>query len=614
MSQNKKMNSIRGRILIAFLVLCLLTTPLVIFSYNSLKKINTGKSLKERVALFNINRLKANNTFSRIISTDTKIDSFYLFGTTDHIGKYNEFMYSAGRAIEDIATSQYVTDEVVDQRIKNIQLKLAKLKIDNDSIITYLSRRGFRDFGLEGNMRSFIHQLENVEVISLSENLSLRRREKDYFLRDDHQYAKLLNDEAQALIKRMAQNPEQNAKSLAILQGYQESFNAIVALESIIGNENSGLISEVFRLNKELDKEVKTLYEVIDKNLLVLTNSIKSYVLLFFFITVVFAIIFSIVFSGHISRPIQRLISDMALISEKKFKGNILITSDVKVKEINQLTATYNSLINKIRAQINDLNEKNVELKFLNERLQQSEEELKEASRVKDRFFSIISHDLRGHTANVLSLSKLLGPDMGISDKEKEVFTKYLVDTSQNLQLLLDNLLHWAKSQMNDHEISKKSFNLNSLINENISLYMDNAERKGVKICFEPVETSKAYADKDMVDFILRNLLSNALKFTKKGDNIFFKILEVEHDLKIEIQDTGVGMEKNQIKKLLNSNREGFTTKGTQNEVGTGLGFSICMDFVKRNGGQMQINSKVGQGSTFSFTLPTKLTRESIVS
>ena len=596
------------------MLLCLLTTPLVIFSYNSLKKINKGKSLKERVALFNINRLKANNTFSRILDSDTKIDSFYLFGTTDHIRKYDGFMNSAGKALEGIASPQYSEDEIVRQRVNNIQIKLAKLKVDTDSILSYLSQRGFKDYGLEGNMRSFIHRLENVEAITLTENLSLRRSEKDYFLRDDLAYAKMVNDEIQVLYERMSQNPKQNIASMAVLKGYQDSFNAIVKLETVIGNQNKGLISEVYTLNNELDQEVKTLYQVMDSNLLLLTNSIRSYVLLFFVITVVFAIIFSIVFSGHISKPIQQLISDMALIAEKKFKGNVVLTSNVNVREINQLTANYNTLIDKIRTQIDDLNDNNIELNLLNKRLKQSEEELKEASRVKDRFFSIISHDLRGHAGNVLSLSKLLGADSAISEKEKEVFTKYLVDTSQNLQLLLDNLLQWAKSQMNDHDISKKSFNLNSLIAENMSLYQDTAERKGVKVIFKTYETKKAYADKDMVDFIIRNLLSNALKFTKKGDEIVFKVLDLEKYLKIEIQDTGVGMEKSQIKRLLNANQEGYTTKGTQNEVGTGLGFSICMDFVKRNGGQMQINSKIGKGSTFSFTVPTMLTRESIIS
>ncbi len=607
------MNSIRGRILLALFILGFLIMPFVIFSYNSIKKINSGKALKEQVALFNINRLKANNAFNHILDTDTKIDSFYLTKSSQHRKQYQEFIQLAENALEEIKEVDYQKDPIVARRIVNIQTKIGKLHRLSDAILTLRLERGFRDFGLEGTMRKYIHQLENVEALSLSENLSLRRREKDYFLRDDLQYAQLLNEEVQLLLERMAAKRAKNEEAIAILKGYRDGFNAIVAIESEIGNENKGMLYEYYGLNNELGVDVSTLYEVVDTNLLLQTNSIKSYILLFFLITAVFAMVFSIVFSGHISKPIQNLITDMNLISEKKFKGNTLVSSDVNVNEIKQLTATYNELIDKIRSQISDLNDKNEELEILNQKLKESEDELKEASRVKDRFFSIISHDLRGHTGNVLSLSKILGEESMISEKEKEVFTKYLVDTSQNLQLLLDNLLQWAKSQMNDHELSKKSFRLQKLIEQNILLYQDNAKRKGVHVLYKPKEVPKAYADKDMIDFILRNLLSNALKFTKRGDRITFSVEEQEHFLQVQIKDTGVGMQKSQIKRLLNENRDGFTTKGTQNEVGTGLGFSICMDFIKRNGGEMQIDSEVGKGSTFTFTIPTSLTKNSIM-
>ena len=143
------------------------------------------------------------------------------------------------------------------------------------------------------------------------------------------------------------------------------------------------------------------------------------------------------------------------------------------------LTDTYNELIEKIRVSIERLNEKNYELNDLNFKLIESENELKEASKLKDKFFSIISHDLRNHTSNVLSLAQVLNTPDAISDKEKTVFTKYLMDSSQNLQLLLDNLLNWAKSQMNDHEMAKKSFDISTLINKNIALFNENALRKG---------------------------------------------------------------------------------------------------------------------------------------
>ena len=116
-----------------------------------------------------------------------------------------------------------------------------------------------------------------------------------------------------------------------------------------------------------------------------------------------------------------------------------------------------------------------------------------------------------------------------------------------------------------------------------------------------------------MVDFVVRNLLSNALKFTPEGESIIVTATEKEHELAITIKDTGVGMTKTQIKELLNANTQAISTKGTNNEEGNGLGFGICLDFIKRNGGKIIIDSKVGVGSSFTFTIPTQLSRTSIL-
>ncbi|UOY06720.1 HAMP domain-containing histidine kinase [Muricauda sp. SCSIO 64092] len=608
------MNSIRGRILLAFLALSLLVTPFVIFSYSSYKKVNRAKYFKEQVVFFNINRLKAASAFSNVLDTDTKIDSFYLSGTTKNLKRYKNYVRVADDALREVKSSEFSQDTIVGGRLDAIQKNIAALQSIIDTVLALQVKRGFKDFGLEGNMRKHIHSLENVDGITLAENLMLRRHEKDFFLRDDPIYTQLLNRKSDSIIQRMSANTEKNQKSIDVLKNYQESFNAIVSLEREIGNENRGYVREIYVLNQRLDHGINQLYQIVDTNLQLLTNSIRSYIVLFFVITVVFAILFSIFFSGHIAIPLQRLVTDMDYITEKNFEGGLMVQPGINVSEINRLTSTYNSLIAKIRHQIVDLNENNKALNGLNVKLKESEEELKEASRVKDKFFSIISHDLRGHTGNVLSLAKILDEESTLSEKEKTVFTKYLVDSSQNLQLLLDNLLNWAKTQMNDHDMSKKAFHVSKLIEGNMTLFKDNAQRKGIVMEFEQSKVSKAFADKDMMDFVIRNLLSNALKFTTKGDTVTFRISEKDNFIVISISDTGVGMTKKQMDTLMNANTEGYTTKGTQNEIGTGLGFSICKDFVERNGGKINISSERGTGSVFSFTVPTSLTRESILS
>ncbi|MEL6917503.1 MAG: ATP-binding protein, partial [Bacteroidota bacterium] len=189
-----------------------------------------------------------------------------------------------------------------------------------------------------------------------------------------------------------------------------------------------------------------------------------------------------------------------------------------------------------------------------------------------------------------------------------------LVDSSRNLQLLLENLLNWAKSQMNDLTISKKAFDINTLVQRNVDLFHENAIRTNVEVSYASTDVPKVYADKDMIDFVLRNLLSNALKFTKTGGSITFNVSEIDQFLEIEISDTGVGMTPEQIEDLLKSNKENKTTLGTDDEEGSGLGFAICLDFIKRNDGSIQIESEPGKGSKFIFSIPTSLTKEIILS
>ncbi|MDT0607700.1 sensor histidine kinase [Croceitalea rosinachiae] len=607
------MKTIRGRILLAFLILCLLIAPFLLFSFVSLRKINNSKNLKEQVDILNINRLKAINHFDIAIKADIKLDSFYITETSSNFKKQRHYIDLAKQSLRLAQYSEFPKSNIIPKRIQGVEDEIENIIEKSNKVVELQLRRGFRDYGLEGLMREKIHALENnSEGLTLAENLMLRRREKDYFLRDDLHYADLLNTECEVLITKLSKS-EDAIKTKKALAEYLAIFNEIVAIEQEIGNESLGLLFELNQANTALDKKVAKLSEVIETDLNYLESSIKSYIILFFGLTIAFAIVFAFLFSGHIAKPIQGLIQNMDTISEENFKENHKITSKFELKELKILTQKYNDLVAKIRNQIRDLHSNNNELYDLTLKLSESENELKEASAIKDKFFSIISHDLRGHTGNILSLANILDQDGNeLSENEKSVFVKYMVDSSQNLQLLLDNLLNWAKSQMNDHDISKKSFNIGKLVENNIELFKDNSFRKKVKITFKNNDRFKAYADKDMVDFIIRNLLSNALKFTKSGDTISFKISEVGVKLKVEITDTGVGMSKDEIEVLLNSDDGGFTKKGTENEVGTGLGFSICKDFVRRNGGEIEITSKKGKGSTFSFTLPTSLTRESI--
>lgn len=601
------MNSIKKRILLAFLTLCVLTSPFLVFSYLSMKKINNARVLKEQIAVFNVNRLKASNTFSYILDHDIKIDSFYLQNTYD-LKNYKNYIKESKKALSLVITAEEKAKDIQQERVIRIASHLQILDDDMEEVFKLSQQRGFKDFGLIGVMRSNIHNLEvDSSDISMIDYLSIRRLEKDFFLRGDLKYVTQLNKICDSLQAKLTPLDSIHIITMGVLKSYQQSFNKIVTLENKIGNDKKGLVKKIRATSENLDKEVTKLYDVVDTNSQILTSSIKSYIILFFFITTIFAVLFAFIFSTHITKPIKRLINDMTLISENNYNGEIR-KRKYEFKEINQLTNSYEELINKIRNQIDKLNFNNRKLNVLNGKLKKSEDELLDAIKVKDKFFSIISHDLRGHTGNILSLADILHKDnTDIGVKERSVFVKHLFDSSQNLMTLLDSLLSWAKSQMTEKQVTIKPFNISIVIEKNIELFTDNAYRKKVHVGYNKREIPDVYADQDMMDFVIRNLLSNALKFTSEGDTIYFDVYPKESSLEIHVKDTGVGMTPDQINKLLHANKseESFTTKGTNNEVGTGLGFSICKDFIRKNNGQINIISELNNGSSFVFTLPT---------
>jgi PAS domain S-box-containing protein len=231
----------------------------------------------------------------------------------------------------------------------------------------------------------------------------------------------------------------------------------------------------------------------------------------------------------------------------------------------------------------------------------QNERKLQELNELKDRLFSIISHDLR---SPLLSLMDILSmANEGAVSKEE--FKSYLPTLSKNIGYtsgLVENLLHWSKSQLEGTVINSVHFD----IKDNAAYIVNNfgkaANDKGILLQNNILSPAMVYADMDMIQAVLRNLVSNAIKFCSQGDRITISAEIRASKLTIWVTDTGVGIASENIGKLFSTNN--FTTRGTTNEQGTGLGLLLCKDFVEKNGGTIGVESKQGEGSRFYFTLP----------
>jgi len=245
--------------------------------------------------------------------------------------------------------------------------------------------------------------------------------------------------------------------------------------------------------------------------------------------------------------------------------------------------------------------------------IQNKNEELRKVNAEKDKFFSIIAHDLRSPLSGFMGLTEILAEgSLNIPIEELHKLALAMKNSATNVFRLLGNLLEWSRMQRGLTVFVPELLLLNSVISESMIQITEDAIKKDITIDFEIPGDLCVFADKNMLDSILRNLVSNAVKFTPKGGRItvsaqsdFVKMAE------ILIEDTGIGMNKEMITKLFrldtNTNR-----KGTEGEYSTGLGLVICKDFIEKQGGKLLVESEEGKGSIFKFALPIMSDKEEI--
>jgi len=233
-------------------------------------------------------------------------------------------------------------------------------------------------------------------------------------------------------------------------------------------------------------------------------------------------------------------------------------------------------------------------------------EELKQLNSTKDKFFSIIAHDLKNPFITILGFSDLLHTDYAeLSDEERLFYIDEMKKSAEISHSLLQNLLLWSRAQTGRIEFNPHKLNLYTIVLENTELLKASAGRKQIGITSNIPEDISVLADEDMLNTIIRNLLTNALKFTNKGGKIEVGTSKQNEFVEIIVSDTGVGMSE-AVRQTLFKLDATHSTSGTEDEAGTGLGLILCKEFVEKQGGSIHVESEVGKGSKFIFSLPTE--------
>lgn len=287
-------------------------------------------------------------------------------------------------------------------------------------------------------------------------------------------------------------------------------------------------------------------------------------------------------------RTINVIVFGMVLLL--LFTAFFLVRTSRKRDEMNQELHHTNE-------QLNEMN-----LKVLNQN-----DELEQINQIKNKLFAIIAHDLRGPLSSLQSLLYLIR-DHDLSESEMDEISSMLERNLQENASMMDNLLAWARAQMNGIQLNPRSFMLKLGVKSVVDQIQFQADGKDVSVSINVPEDIEVIADYDMIKLVLRNLVANAIKFSKAGDSIKIEAIDKKDFFEIRIIDSGIGIKKEDQSKLFSKSH--FTNRGTGNEKGSGLGLILCKEFIESHGGKLWFESEEGEGTTFIFTIPRESLEE----
>lgn len=298
----------------------------------------------------------------------------------------------------------------------------------------------------------------------------------------------------------------------------------------------------------------------------------------------------------NMNRVLEQKVNDRT--TELQFAYNKLTIKQEEVQSQNIMLAEQNEYIIT----------QNFELKEKSEEIATQRDKLKELNKTKDKFFSIIAHDLKNPLNTLMGFAELLNNSFeDYPEHKKKKFINIIANSSKNLSALLDNLLTWSRSQSGTMPFNPEIVNLNKVIDETLIILKHQAEKKQIAIIYQQKNDIVLNADANMLSTVIRNITSNAIKFTPQGGKISLKVDEKVETVKIAICDSGVGMSPKQIEGLFKIDNNN-STKGTNSETGTGLGLILCKEFIDMHNGKIWVESEKDKGSIFYVELNKAIT------
>lgn len=362
--------------------------------------------------------------------------------------------------------------------------------------------------------------------------------------------------------------------------------------KKIFNEKNNNAVRNLRNDNIRIKEEKQKALEEQEKiRIQAKSNMFKIYIQ-YLIITIIIIAIFLVIIAFLYVKSARRknqLIESEAFLTKKNEEinkqKNILTEKEKALKESNTLLYNKTDALQKNKTE-----------------LQSTIKELQKATEYRNKIFSIIGHDLKAPMGTINNILTLI-MDGNIDSNKSKLMLSHTQKSAVSAHSLLENLLVWANNEQGKIEYKPKTHILNNIVKENINLLNDIATEKSISFKINLEDNLKMYADYNMVSTIIRNLIANAIKFSNNNDKIIISAKRKENFIEISVKDNGVGISKENLKKILNTDFH-YSSKGTEGEPGSGLGLQLCFEFIKINKGDYQIISKEGEGSNFIVNLP----------
>lgn len=594
--------SIRNKLFLSHFLILLITLIIIVISV----KVNDKRLLMHQMMThlddIRNNIGKQSEARQSFLLKDRFTESFYTTGTTESIIDYDKLIKKIDSSLLSINQNKLSRNSPISEKIVTITRNIHAQEVFFNRMVDSVKQLGMGNQGLIGALNQHKNELISSNLISSTDLKKLDELATTYLLDKNEKAAIQFDSLARKLLFAYSNNPSAET----ILEEYRKTFVRIVKLERSIGNSNQdGLQNELIKQSKSNDEQLQATLTSINS---LYEEDIKRLEWIFYGligVTLIAGLLFSYLISIEITRPLIELNRATKEVVATKFKDDISpdFIDEGRMDEIGQLAINFNLAIRKIRRSIKIIQDKSESLQTKNKQLLENEETLKMISAQKDKFLSIISHDMRAPLSSIISFLDYYKDNFkNFTEAEIEFVSSNLNTHVKKVVEMLDGLLMWSRSQTGEIQMNLQPIDLAQIIEDTVTVLNQSAVNKNIRIRTY-LHSQLIWADKNMTAFIIRNILSNAIKFTSENGLIDINTKRNKYNAFVIIKDTGVGITADSLSKLFQDNVS-YSTFGTANEKGIGLGLVLCKDFMNKMNGNIEIESIHGEGTTVNLLFP----------